>query len=284
MTTPSKTFSLGGKPSALPIAVPSTRASYSAANSPEEARHRSQSVVSLIVRLELMIRTEVPVIQRIRLMHSLEPQILRAASGIAKPVVRPRQESGGGPTLEQRLYGLSVSNLKQALEDLDRSPEAYTEAAAGQRQWLVRHLLRFFGRALEYCVRWNLPWPPRLWGELHETFFYLIAREHLRLGQPPGEAFDPELEYKRLLLLGLLQEQASARDLPLDRLRDWAAASRLSRPAAFSGAFGIYVVEVYRDRPPREQASPLEPGFNGWVLEPAAAFADWLNLPRGVGV
>ncbi|MCU0835578.1 MAG: hypothetical protein MUC77_14295 [Chromatiaceae bacterium] len=249
------------------------------------------AVVALLSRLERLLASDMTAQQRIALLMLLDPQILPLTADLAKPVAPSRQTDGScgaGPTLEQRLDRLAAKNLSRGIEALDQSPHAYSEEAANQRWWLVKHLFRALARAIEYCFRWNRSWPPEVWRQCHDLYFYLVSRPDLPLGSNYDRGaprLDPLTEYKRLLLLGLAHERvaAEARALILaGPLREWSEQSRLRDPSGFDGAFGIYVVEIARDLPPWAYPAALDPGFRGWVLEPAPSFLERLCL-RGDG-
>lgn len=252
-------------------------------------RKIGSGLTSLVLKLERMAAGEVEPMQRIALLRAVEPQVAQAVATLPEPVAAARQAGEPPPSgllVEQRLYCLAAKNLQLAIEGLDRSSHAFGEDAAVKRWWLVRTLLRFLGRQVELCVALDLPWTPLLWSRLHDLFAYLLRREDIRLGrddEPSEGVFDPELEYKRLLLLGLYQRLApGSGSLPLllRVLPAWARECRLLHPAVFGGAFGFYAVELSRDEPPREQSAALEPGFNGWVFEPPQAFFDFASERR----
>jgi hypothetical protein len=245
----------------------------------------NRAVVSLMVKLERMARSDIPPEQRLSLLKAVEPSVLRLGEGMPKPVAAARHSGAKGPggqTLEQRLYCLTAKNLKITLASFDRSPLAYQEGADADRSWLVRHLFELFGREIEYSVRWDRPWPPFMWQELHDLFFYLSSRKDLALGTGAADevfGFDPEHEYKRLLLLGLVKllvRPADRSPLLYRGLSAWARGSSLKEAAGYGGTFDLFVVEMYCDEPPRQHAGSLDPGFNGWVLEPAAGFLDYV--------
>lgn len=253
-------------------------------------RTQVQAVLTLLARLERLHESDMSAQQRIALLMLLEPQIEPLAIGLAKPVVPPRQSDDArkpGPSLEQRLYLLAAKNLARGIEALDQSPQAFSDEAANQRWWLVKHLLRALARTVEYCFRWDRAWPPEVWERSHDLYFYLNARPDLRLGRGydrGARVLDPQTEYKRLLLLGLAHDQVppEARAAVLaGPLREWAEQSRLRDPGGYEGAFGIYVVEIARDHPPWEYPVALASGFRGWVLEPAPSFLHRIRALAG---
>jgi len=242
------------------------------------------------MRLERLLDSEMTAQQRIALLMLLEPQIAPLTAGLAKPVVEPRHPESSrnaGLTLELRLDRLAAKNLERGIEALDQSPHAFSDTAADQRWWLVKHLFLVLGRTIEYCVRWDRSWPPEVWEQCHDLYFYLVSRPDLRLGSGYDRGaprFHPETEYKRLLLLGLARDRVPPEARPAllaGPLREWAEQTRLRDPGGFDGAFGIYVVEIARDRPPWEYPVALEPGFRGWVLQPGQSFLDRLRVLGG---
>jgi hypothetical protein len=246
---------------------------------------RSGAVVDVIVKLERLHKSELAPRVRIALLRSLAPRVLQVVGALSRAVALPRHQAPDAerrPTLAQRADGLMESNLKLALTTLDRSGQAFEPGAAADRQWLVRQLFTFLGRQIEDSVRSDRPWVPGVWQELHDLYLYLTRRPDVGLdeGQAPADAsFDPETEYKRLLLLGLIKS-ALAPGQPSDRvfhaLTVWARGSWIRQPGACDGAFGVYVVEISRDAPPKECVGLIDVGVNGWVLEPAHAFKDYV--------
>lgn len=246
----------------------------------------SHALVALIVKLERMIKSDIPVERRLELVRSIEPQVIQAGAGMPKPVAAARQpddKGAVGQALEQRIYCLTAANLTLALEALDRSPLTFTEGAASDRWWLVTHLFGLLRRQIEFSVRWDRPWPPQVWKQLHDLRLYLIARTDIMIGtggEGPGFAFDPDQEYKCLLLLGLiarLVRPEKRSELLFWALPLWAKESRLREPSAFESLFNFYLVDISRDEPLRLSMGTLQPGFNGWVLEPAEAFLAYVT-------
>jgi hypothetical protein len=248
------------------------------------------AVLALLSRLERLLESDMSAQQRIALLMLLEPQILPLAAGLAKPVVASRHSAmsrAAGPTLEQRLDLLAARNLARGIAALDQSPHAYSEEAANQRWWLIKQLFHALARTIEYCFRWSRAWPVEVWEQCHDLYFYLVSRPDLQLG--PGydrgaPPLDPQTEYKRLLLIGLAHDRVPPEGrapILAGPLREWAEQSRLRDPSGFDGAFAIYVVEIARDSPPWAYPAALEPGFRGWVLEPAPSFLERVRLLGG---
>jgi hypothetical protein len=211
--------------------------------------------------------------------------VLQVVGAMSQAVAVPRHQERNvdrRPTLTQRVDGLMESNLKQALTTLDRSGQAFEPGAAADRQWLVRQLFLFLGRQIEDSVRSDRPWVPGVWLELHDLYFYLTRRPDVgpTEGQAPTHAsFDPETEYKRLLLLGLIKSALAPgqrSDRVFHALTVWARESAIREPGAYDGAFGIYIVQISKDAPPRESAAVIDVGLNCWVLEPAQGFKDYV--------
>lgn len=247
-------------------------------------RHRKHgAVVKLIVNLERLAKSGVPAQRRIDLLRGLEARVITVLFSLPKSVATTRQSGqAAGISVEQRIYGLMVKNLKLALIDLDRSEVAFSRGASEDLWWLVRHLFLFLGRSIEYSVRADRPWVPGIWSELHDIFFYLVTRRDVSVGGESASndlTFDSETEYKRLLLLGLIGQLVAAADRTPQLLRlltIWAKETRLKGLATYDGALNVYVVEVAKDMPASKCSGDIEYGFNGWVLEPTQAFHDHL--------
>jgi hypothetical protein len=242
---------------------------------------RHKSVVELIVRLERLFRSEMPVERRIDMLRRLDFRAIGLVSQLARTVAKPQQSpSARGLSVEQRIHCLMAKNLKRALSDFDRSPTAYSESGGEDRWWLVQHLFLFLGRSIEHSLLWDRPWAPGVWSELHDLFLYLVSRRDVSLGRHREEmdrVFDPETEYKRLLLLGLIPRPVASTERLHELLRlmpPWAGQTALREPAPYDGKFDLCVVEIAKDAPPSETADAVQAGANVWVLEPAAGFLD----------
>ena len=235
------------------------------------------AVAQLIVKLDRMSRVAMPASERRSLLRELQRPLLKAAAALPKAVEGERgQGQGDGYTLllEQRLYCLMVKNLKQILKDLDSSMNAYGTVADKRRRWALRGLFHVLGKQIELSLFRGFSLPRHSWGELHDLYDYAAdrciapVRGKGRLRGRDG-AFDPEREYKRLLLLGLAGRLVQNRpwsEFVQDRIEFWVEDTRLEHPDAFIGEADLYVVDKSKDSPPRQLQGQLTEAFAGWVL------------------
>lgn len=244
-------------------------------------------VPQLIVKLDRMSRVALSVTERRNFLRALERPLLDAVHRIPKPPEQRRPQQPGeiqSLTLEQRLYCLVVKNLKQLLADRD----AYTANLGARndkgRRWVLQNLFFYLGRQIEFGLFRGLPLPQNTWLELHQVYGYVATQElasaDLGYGQAgpraaPGEAFDPDREYKRLLLLGLagrLNQDRRWGEFVQERIADWVADTSLRPPEAYVGELDLYVVETGKDVPPRQVKGALKASFRGWILMRRAGF------------
>jgi hypothetical protein len=245
------------------------------------------TVIRLIIDLQRLAGSGMPLQRRIDLLRGAEPKVLWIVHSLPKPVAEARRldrgRGGKALTLEQRIYGLMAENLRFALTELDRSVKAFGEGASEDRRWLVRHLFLFLAKQLEYSLVWGRAWVRGNWRELHDLYLYLANRPDIKLGSDRSlvdAPFDPEAEYKRLLLIGLLKprvEREERLSRVLRQLPLWAMQSALSAPSADGGVGRIYAVEAARDQPPTESSRAFELGFHGWILAPCDDFVAYLG-------
>jgi hypothetical protein len=243
----------------------------------------SRAVPEFVVKLDRMSRTAMNVVDRLDALRELKRPLLKLVAAMPKPVTRlvPGATSPA-PLLEQRLYCLMFKNLRQALEDLNVSHRAFSAEADKRRRWAVRNLFRFLARQIEFGLTWQRPVPTDTWQSLHDLYTYLTARGIARPGAVARryrrlDDFEPGIEYRRLLLLGLLGGLLHGRQVPgglIEGAAGWAEESRLVEQDAYVGAFGVLAVETSRDAPPRYVEGALAGGFRGWVLIPAPGFLD----------
>jgi len=245
----------------------------------------SRSLVDIVVKLQRLSRSDFGPRVRIALLRSLAPQVHQVVGALSPAVVSSRQREPSarkGATLTECVLGPMQTNLKLALMALDRSSGAFAPGAAEDRRWLVAELSHSLGGQIEDCVRSDRPWVPGVWQELHDLQVYRARRLGVALDEDQGvgdTGDDQDVEYKRLLLLGLTKallapEQRS--DRLFRSLHLWARESALREPDTYEGVFGLCVVEISKDAPPREVSGSIDVGFNGWVLEPASAFGDYV--------
>ena len=252
------------------------------------------AVAQLIVKLDRMSRVAMPVSERRSLLRELQRPLSKAAAALPKAVEGERgQDQGDGYTLllEQRLYCLMVKNLKQLLKDLDSSMNAYSTVADKRRRWALRRLFHFLGKQIELGLLRGFALPRYSWRELHDLYDYALARGivrvrgKVRLGGRDS-AFDPEREYKRLLLLGLAGRLVQNRpwsEFVQDRIEFWVGDTSLEHPDAFVGEFDLYVVEKSKDSPPRQLQGQLTDSFAGWVLlRPSGFLSDEVAVPQPI--
>jgi hypothetical protein len=241
----------------------------------------SRAVPEFVLMLDRMSRTAMNVAERLDALRELKRPLLKLVAAMPKPVAR-LAPGAPAPLLEQRLYCLMFKNLRQALEDLNVSRQAFSAETDKRRRWAVRNLFRCLARQIELGLSWQRPVPSNTWQSLHDLYSYVTARGIARPGSVARryrrlEDFDPGVEYRRLLLLGLLEGLLHGRAVPrelIEGVSGWAQDSRLAEPDAYVGAFGVFVVETSRDAPPRFVEGALEGTFRGWVLIPARGFLD----------
>jgi hypothetical protein len=229
-----------------------------------------------IVRLDRMSRLALSAEQRLGILRELKRPILTLVAGLPKPLPgADRPTRRGGISLEQRLYCLMIKNLKQALLDLDYSGQPLSAEVERRRRWTVRNLYRFMARQIETGISRQLAaLPEGTWHELHDLNAYVTARAFARprLGaRRRGEAFDPESEYRRLLLLGLIGRAAAGSGIPpsiLAALPHWAAETRLADPSPYVGELKQFVVDLTQDIAPCRIEGPITDVFHGFVLLP----------------
>ncbi|MGE5154303.1 MAG: hypothetical protein ACM3ST_09830 [Bdellovibrio bacteriovorus] len=244
-----------------------------------------QAAPALILALERLRHTELPVRQRLRLLGLLKVPVLKTCTGLPKPWSASRDHPRDrGLSLEQRLYRLMFQCLEQALHQLDRSQFLLDEQQMHRRHWAIRNLFRFFQRQIRYAALWDTSVPANAWRDLHELYAYLrmrrqpLAGEALH-GDPAGDTLDPELDYKQLLLFGLaasLSSSAARSGALTQGLPHWARETLLEDPEAMQGSNDVFVVEISEDSPPRRQPGSLDRTFRGWVLIPPPAFRERL--------
>ena len=246
----------------------------------------------LIVKLEGLAESKVKARQRVDLLSVVDAQVMQTISLLPRSVGAARQAEDAEVEfgyLEQRLYNQLGRNFKLALVDIDKTGIRFANTASPDRGWLVKRLFQVFGDQIERSVRTNQSWTPGVWAELHDLFFYLTNRGGARTvveNRRVDWVFDPEVDYKRLLLLGLVQQLVSFQERSVTLFRilpSWAQQSCLRNMVAYDGVFDVYVVEISQDKPPRKSTNAINAGSIGWVLEPAQAFVDYVDgLPTNV--
>lgn len=241
------------------------------------------AVPQLIVKLDRLSRVAMTPVGRCNLLRELERPVLKAVAALPKLVDEGREQDQNEAStllLEQRLYCLMIKNLKQLLRDLDDSIKDNSIKVDKRRGWALHNLFSFLGRQIELSLFWGQPLPRHTWAELHDLYAYVVERgivslvgRSLHIGH--SDDFDPEREYKRLLLLGLAGRLLRNRpwsDLVKDKIDSWVADTSLQNPVAFAGETGLYVVETSKDAPPRQLQEILTESFCGWVLMRPAGF------------
>ena len=239
-----------------------------------------QALPMLLLELDRLSAVPMDADDRIELMQVIKKPVLKAAASLPKPTPGSRtaeRTADGGMTLEQRLIHLMIANLRQTLYDYDRAQGSRLVEDDGSRTWLLQQIFRFFGRQLRYAIDWNRAWPKHTWQDLHDLFVYLVVRGSVPLDSAFTVAvfddeFDAAIEYKRLLLLGLVDElthRSGASDAYFHLLKRWAADSSLVEPEKVLGQEGVIQVQVTADKPPAPRRDKLGTSFRGWVLRPA---------------
>lgn len=241
---------------------------------------------ALILALEQLRQTELPVKQRLWLLRLIKAPLLKTCTGLPKPwSASKKPQEVRGLSLEQRLHRLMFQCLEQALHQLDRSQFLLDGQQQHRRHWAIRNLFRFFQRQIRFAALWDARIPDNAWRDLHELYAYLrMRREPLADDDwqeaPTGDGLDPDLEYKQLLLFGLaasLSSSGARSGALMEGLHPWARETRLEDPEAMQGGRDLFLVEISEDTPPRRQPGPLDRSFRGWVLVPPSAFVEHLD-------
>ncbi|AUB81429.1 hypothetical protein [Candidatus Thiodictyon syntrophicum] len=244
----------------------------------------------LILILGQLPAAQLEVQARCHALRKLERAVVQVAAVLAPgPMGAPAGASAQRTTLrggrraalslEQRLYAAMAHNCVHLLHELDHGQGFFSDDHARGRAWAIRVAFRFFSRELLYAVKAGSAWPAGAWLALHELFVYLVMRGSVR---PHGESptldedeFDPELAYKRLLLIGLVADLCGCARIDREvaaRLRHLAADARLIASDGLVGESGLIVVDVGLDRPAQLKTGSLDDPFRGWVLRVPDAF------------
>jgi hypothetical protein len=253
-----------------------------------------QALPLLLVELDRLRGARIDADHRVELMETVKKPVLKAAASLPKPAPGSRtaqRAADGGMTLEQRLIHLMIANLRQTLYEYDRAQGSRLVEDDGRRTWLLQQILRFFGRQLRYAVDWDRPWPTHTWQDLHDLFVYLVVRGSVLLDSGFTVAvfddeFDVATEYKRLLLLGLVDEltlRANTSDGYFHLLKRWSGDSSLVEPEKVLGHEGVIRVQVTTDAPPEVHRGKLDASFRGWVLQPADGCLRYIAQQRRAG-
>jgi len=247
-----------------------------------------QALPLLLLELDRILHAQLGPEHRVALLECIKKPVLKAAAGLPKPASHGRegaQRLPAGMTLEQRLLLMMTRNLRHALYEIDRSQSSLLVEDDGDRVWVLLQVFRFLGRQVRYGIDWDRPWPKHTWQDLHDLFVYLVVRGSVQVNSgftvaAFDDEFDAEIEYKRLLLLGLADRLTDRRSRTADffhLLKRWAVDTRLVEPERAIGQERVIKVEVIRDEPPRLREAKLAESFRGWVLRPADAFVDYVR-------
>ncbi|WP_295580943.1 hypothetical protein [uncultured Lamprocystis sp.] len=203
-------------------------------------------------------------------------QSVRPRSGFCAG--RPRD--AGVFTPEQRVLCSWCGNLQRLLVDLGQPRYAGHASFGVYREWVLRQLIKGLGSAVESAVRFDEPAPPGTWKSLHDLFVYLDGRGELTGTTLPGRGgCHPEVDYKRLLLIGALAEYVHAALIFEEigpRLHGWAFDSQVRPDVRVVGESALLRLTLSADTPPRHARPGDAQPYNGWVLEPAQAYTDSL--------
>lgn len=246
----------------------------------------------MVMRLDRLAKTDVEPEIRLNLMRVFKRPVLKAAASLPNP--NPRLPLGGfasahGLTAEQRLDQVMRLNLKRLFQELDRRRYTSPASTDDNRHWVLRNLFKFLRRQVRYAMLARRDCPAQTWQDLHDLFVYLVIRGNVRLDESfqvdfYEDGFDPETEYKRLLLMGharLSDLSGDALLTMLPQLQEWSRQSRLADPSGHIGEYDLMQVEVSHDRPMRVNTKCLDEGFRGWVLIPAQAYRAFVERQRG---
>jgi hypothetical protein len=225
--------------------------------------------------------------RRLAMLRALKDQV--ESIHTAMPTARvPAQDDAAEPlrtlTLEQRLTRSWCTNLQRLLTDLGQPRYEGQARFAVYREWTLRQLLKGLSEAIERAVRSEQAPASGIWRCLHELFVYLDGRDELDGPTIPTQyRFHPGTDYKRLLLLGALGDYSNTARILREigpKLREWAGQSELYRDVRVVGERHLLRLDLAADTPPKRATPGDEQPYRGWVLEPAQAYTDYLELYR----
>lgn len=229
--------------------------------------------------------------RRLSMLRALKDQVEAILAALPESASRTAMDelesSPAAPalTLKQRLSRSWCMNLQRLLADLGRPRYAGYTRFSVYREWTLRQLLRGYEQGIESAVRSEQTPATGTWKALHDLFVYLEGRGELDgLAATGRPRVQPGTQYKRLLLIGAIGGYVNTGRILRDigpRLSEWAAASDL-RPA--DGALDeshLLWIDVSRDDPPRRRPRSVDAAYQGWILDPARAFSDYLDLYEG---
>ncbi len=243
-----------------------------------------QALPALMLELERIARENLEADDRITVMRCVKKPVLKAAAGLPKPRISEGKETAA-ITLEQRLILLMIYNLRKTLHEVDRTQSNQFSDDDSDRIWVLQQLFRFFSRQIRYSVDFKRPCPQHTWRDLHDLFVYLVVRGMVQLSSDFSvsvfdEDFDAEIEYKRALLLGVVDRLTHHRAQSDDffhLLKRWASDSRLQDPNSLIGQAGLIKVEVTHDESPQLYETEMTEAFRGWVLRPPEEFREYID-------
>lgn len=250
-----------------------------------------QSGPALLMALENLRKESIGAKRRLAILSTLKVPILKTCAGLPKPYSGESiaTDQVSGVTLEQRLNRLMFANLLQALRQFDQEYPLPSGRQLRRRQWTIRNAFRFANRQIRYAGLWRTPIPSGTWRDLHELYLYLMSRRHGSSWEPGSSAstigdFDPNFEYKALLLLGFAlktKPSVAQSEYFMDGLEGWAVQTRLDDPHNLLGRIRLIIVEVSEDGPARQLESTLDSPFRGWVLQPPYPYIHEIEDPFG---
>lgn len=252
-----------------------------------------QSGPALLMALENLRKSDVGAARRCSILSALKVPVLKTCAGLPKPYFdgETHPPPAGGVTLELRLNRLMFVNLLQALRQLDHENPMPSPRRLRKRHWVIRNIYRFANRQVRYSALWKTPMPAGTWRNLHELYIYLTRRKQgLAWDRDKGVTeigeFDPLVEYKLLLLLGLAAKTKSSvlrSEYFMEGLEGWAVQTRLEDPHNMLGRIRLILVEASEDAAPRQIEGTLEMPFRGWVLQPPYPFIHEIEDAFGTG-
>lgn len=252
--------------------------------SPHSSAHQ------VLVRLEELLAADLAPEERLALLKLVKRPMDKVVAGLSGDDLMAIASNSDTVALtpEQRIYAAMISNLRQLLETIDRGRFGVDANLSKDeaRDWTLRNIYKYNARQLQYAIKKGLSWPANTWLGLHSLFDYLISRGQIELshglyiGEKNRDEFDPEVAYKRLLLLGLAMRMGGRKAIDSElreQLSTWGRQTQLLEPEMVIGQFSLFLVDTSADAPPTFKPGDLSKSFHGWVLSPPQQFVDHVN-------